>query len=190
MAPAPRRGESAPGSPGQADRLIAAAVMIGQSELRQSIFVDISLFQACAMELRPVARLATCSKRLVVVGDQRAHDGLAAVVVVPDGCSQGEDALQDTGEYAGRGVPAVAFQVTLPLNMSLTDSMIWRSGLKNCLPRRSGSPLRGGAEQDEPGCGEGGPEVVPVVVLAGDDDQPACCARTRALMSRACQRRD
>jgi hypothetical protein len=56
--------------------------------------------------------------------------------------------------------------------MSLTDSMIWRSGLKNCLPRRSGSPFAGGAEQDEPGCGEGGFEVVPVVVHVGDDDLP------------------
>jgi hypothetical protein len=71
---------------------------------------------------RGVARHTTYSKRLVVVGDQRAHDGLAGVVVLPDGCSQAEDALQDTGEYGGRGVPAGAFQVTLLLNASLTDA--------------------------------------------------------------------
>jgi hypothetical protein len=49
----------------------------------------------------------------MVIGDQRAHDRLGCVVVVPDGCGHGEDALQDAGEYAGRGVPAVAFQVEL-----------------------------------------------------------------------------
>jgi hypothetical protein len=83
----------------QADPLIAAAVMIGQSELRQSLFVDISLFETCAME----------------------RDG-----------------------------PAAAFQLTLPLNVSLTDSMIWRSGMRNRLPRRSGSPLRAGRSKMSP----------------------------------------
>jgi hypothetical protein len=58
--------------------------------------------------------------------------------------------------------------------------MIWRSGLKNCLPRRSGSPLRAG--QDEPGCGEGGFEVVPVVVLVGDDDLPGPAGGQRGIV--------
>jgi hypothetical protein len=49
----------------------------------------------------------------VVVGDQRSHDRLGGVVVVPDGGGQGEDALQDAGDYPCRGVPAVAFQVEL-----------------------------------------------------------------------------
>lgn len=89
-----------------------------------------------------------------------------------------------------RGGPAVAFQVTLPLNVSLTDSMIWRGDLKELLAAPLGLALAGGAEEDEPGCGEGGFEVVPVSVLVGDDDQSARCTRARALMSRACQRRD
>jgi hypothetical protein len=33
----------------------------------------------------------------VAVGDQRTHDGSAGVVVVPDGCSQGEDTLRSPG---------------------------------------------------------------------------------------------
>ena len=49
----------------------------------------------------------------MIVGDQRAHDGLGGVVVVPDGGSQGEDALKDPGEHARRGVPAVTFQIKL-----------------------------------------------------------------------------
>jgi len=35
------------------------------------------------------------------------------VVVVPDRRGQGEDALQDAGEYSGWGMPAVAFEVEL-----------------------------------------------------------------------------
>jgi hypothetical protein len=39
--------------------------------------------------------------------------GLACVVVVPDGRRQGQDALQDAGDDARWGVPAVAFEVEL-----------------------------------------------------------------------------
>ena len=53
------------------------------------------------------------SKGSVVVGDQRAHDGLAGGVVVPDGGGQGEDALQDADGDAVDGAPAVAFEVEL-----------------------------------------------------------------------------
>ena len=49
----------------------------------------------------------------MVVGQQRALDGLAGGVVVPDGGGQGEDALQDADGDALRGMPAVAFQVEL-----------------------------------------------------------------------------
>jgi hypothetical protein len=49
------------------------------------------------------------------------------------------------------------------LKVSLTDSMIWRSGLTKPAPGRPGSPLRA-----EPGLGEDDFEVVPVVVLFAD----------------------
>src|SRR6266511_6433220 len=52
---------------------------------------------------------------LVVVGEQGPGGRLAGVVVVPDRCGQGEDALQHAHDDACRGVPAMAFQVKLPL---------------------------------------------------------------------------
>jgi len=50
---------------------------------------------------------------VVVVGDQGADDRLAGVVVVPDRCGQGEQALQDPNADAVDGAPAVVFQVEL-----------------------------------------------------------------------------
>ena len=49
----------------------------------------------------------------MVVGDQGADDRLAGVVVVPDRCSQGEEALEHADGDAFDGPPAVAFQVEL-----------------------------------------------------------------------------
>ena len=57
-----------------------------------------------------------------------------------------------------------------PLKVSLTDSMIWRSALKNCVPGRSGSPWRAGRKQGRVGAGQGGLEVTAVVVLVADED--------------------
>ena len=45
------------------------------------------------------------------------------MVVLPDGRGEGEQALQHPGDRAGRGVPAVCFEVDLSLQVSLTDSM-------------------------------------------------------------------
>src|SRR5215207_5014373 len=53
------------------------------------------------------------SKGLVVVGDQRSHDRLAGVPVVPDRCGQGEDALQDPDGDAGDGTATVLFEIEL-----------------------------------------------------------------------------
>ena len=53
------------------------------------------------------------SKGSVVVGQERALDGLAGFVVVPDGGGQCEDALQDADNHALGGVAAVLFQVEL-----------------------------------------------------------------------------
>jgi hypothetical protein len=49
----------------------------------------------------------------VIAGKERSLDGVAGVVVVPGGGSQGQDAPQDPDHDAGRGVAAVAFQVEL-----------------------------------------------------------------------------
>jgi hypothetical protein len=51
----------------------------------------------------------------VVVGGQCAHDWLAGVVVVPDGCGEGEDALQDADGHAAGGAAVVPFKVELAL---------------------------------------------------------------------------
>jgi hypothetical protein len=42
-------------------------------------------------------------------------DWCAGVVVVPDGCSQGQDALQDPDHDSGGCVAAVTFEVKLGL---------------------------------------------------------------------------
>src|SRR2546430_17212282 len=51
----------------------------------------------------------------MVIGHERALDGLVGSVVMPDGGGQGEDALQDAGNYPGRGAPAVPLKVELAL---------------------------------------------------------------------------
>jgi hypothetical protein len=51
----------------------------------------------------------------VVVGDQGSADVVAELVVLPDGCGEGQDALGDTGTDAGDGAAAVAFEVELAL---------------------------------------------------------------------------
>jgi hypothetical protein len=53
------------------------------------------------------------SKGSVVIGQERALDGLAGSVVVPDGGGQREDALQDADGHALSGVAAVSFQAGL-----------------------------------------------------------------------------
>src|SRR5580704_18885789 len=80
----------------------------------------------------------------VIVGDQRSHDGLARVVVVPDGGGQGEDALQDASDNAERGVPAMAFEVELAFEgvVDRLDDLPQR--LEEPGPGRSGSPCRAG----------------------------------------------
>src|SRR6266542_2127524 len=49
----------------------------------------------------------------VVVCDQGAEDGLAGVVVVPDGGGEGEEALKDAGDDAVVGASAVSFEIEL-----------------------------------------------------------------------------
>ena len=49
----------------------------------------------------------------MVIDEERALDGLAGSVVVPDGGCHCEDALQDADYHAFGGVAAVLFQVEL-----------------------------------------------------------------------------
>src|ERR1039457_609620 len=55
------------------------------------------------------------SKGSVVVGQQGTLDGLARLVVVPDGGGQREDALQDADQDSCWRSAAVAFEVNLVL---------------------------------------------------------------------------
>ena len=57
-----------------------------------------------------------------------------------------------------------------PLKVSLMDSMTWRSGLKNRVPGRSGSPWRAGRSRQMRPSARTVFEAVPVVVLVRDDD--------------------
>src|SRR6266849_1885275 len=96
------------------------------------------------------------SKGSVVVGDQRPFDGLAGVVVVPDGGGQYQDALQDADQDAGRGVAAVAFEVELPLEcvVDRLDDLAERLEEPGSGP--VGLALAGRAEQANLAVGEGG----------------------------------
>lgn len=71
------------------------------------------------------------------------------MVIVPDRCGEGEDALQDADGDPADGVSLVVFEVGLPFSVSLIDSMTFRNGLNYADPARSGSPLRGWAEQQD-----------------------------------------
>ena len=55
------------------------------------------------------------SKGSVVVGEQGAYGAGVDLFVVPDGCGEGEQALEHAGCDTGRGAPAVALEVKLAL---------------------------------------------------------------------------
>jgi hypothetical protein len=82
-------------------------------------------------------------------GEQGPQGGLAGVVVVPDGCGQGEDALQDPDRHPDQGPTAVSLQVQLPQKVSLRDSISCRSGRNKSPARPLGSYLAAG-HQDRP----------------------------------------
>src|SRR5260370_9762932 len=105
----------------------------------------------------------------VIVGDQGSHDGLARVVVVPDGGGQGEDALQDASENAERGVPAMAFEVELAFEgvVDRLDDLPQR--LEEPGPGPFGLALPGRAQQLRPRAGEGGLTALAKVVLVCGD---------------------
>jgi hypothetical protein len=49
----------------------------------------------------------------VVVGQERAPDGLAGAVVVPDRGGEGEQSLGDAGDHSGGGAATVALEVEM-----------------------------------------------------------------------------
>src|SRR5216683_1835610 len=105
------------------------------------------------------------SKASVIVGEQGALDGLAGLVVVPDGGGQGEDALQDADQDSGGSLPAVPLEVELALEcvVDRLDDLAQR--LEELGAGPFGLALAGRAQQARPGAGEGGLEVATVVVL-------------------------
>jgi hypothetical protein len=89
------------------------------------------------------------------------------VVVVPDGGGQGQDALEHPDGYACWGVPAVLFEVKLAFEgvVDRFDDLAQRFEELGARPFRLA--LAGRAQQADPAIGQGGLEVVPVVVLMG-----------------------
>src|SRR5215831_19481811 len=94
-------------------------------------------------------------------------------VVVPDGCGQGEDALQDVDQDAGGGVATVAFGVELAFEDVVDQFDDLAQRFEEPGAGRSASPFAGRAQQADACPGQPGFELVPVVVIVGDDDLPS-----------------
>src|SRR5216684_8741362 len=111
----------------------------------------------------------TNSKGSVVISQERALDGLAGGVVVPDGGGEGEDALQDADGDAVDGAAAVLLEVELAFE-GVVDGLDDLAERLEVLPAGGlGLALAGGPEQDHPGAGELVLEVAAVVALVADD---------------------
>jgi hypothetical protein len=78
----------------------------------------------------------------------------------------------------------MAFQVQVPIEGALTDSMIWRSGLESRVPAGSGSPLRAGRRSRIPGGGQCRLDGGAVVVLVADAPSTLRSPRGCSMMSR------
>src|SRR5664280_243967 len=110
----------------------------------------------------------TDSKGSVVVSDQRALDGCADVVVVPDHGGEREDALPDPGEYAGWCSSAVLFQVELAFVGVEHRFDILTQWFEELSTRAGLFALASRSEKVDTGCGECGFEVAAIVVLVRD----------------------
>src|ERR1035441_908777 len=107
---------------------------------------------------------------LVVVGQERAFDGLAGVVVVPDRCGEGEDALPDPCEDTGGGASAVAFEVELAFEGVVDRFDDLPEWFEESATGAFGFTCSGRSQQLDAGAGQRGLEVTAVVVLVADDD--------------------
>src|SRR5664279_3338955 len=110
----------------------------------------------------------TDSKGSVVVSDQRALDGCADVVVVPDRGSERQDALPDPGEYAGWCSSAVLFQVELAFVGVEHRFDILPQWFEELSTWAGLFALAGGSKEVDTGCAQGGFEFLAVVVLVRD----------------------
>lgn len=114
----------------------------------------------------------TYSKGSVVVGHERAHDGLAGVPVVPDGGGEGQDSLEDTDQDAVWGVSTMLFKSELPLEGVIDGFNGLADGVQECAAGAWGLALVGGSDHGgvslaKP-CLDGGVAVA----LVDDEDEP------------------
>src|SRR3954468_4798443 len=96
----------------------------------------------------------------VIVGGEAAGDGGADVVVVPDGCGEGQDALPDADADSLGGMPAVLFEVELALEGVVDRLDHLPEGFEELRSRPVGLALAGRAQQSHPGVGQGRLELV------------------------------
>src|SRR3982751_6571542 len=126
------------------------------------------------LRVRPgVVTLDDLFQGSVIVGGEAAGDGGADVVVVPDGCGEGQDALPDADADSLGGMPAVLFEVELALEGVINRLDHLPEGFEELRSRPVGLALAGRAQQSHPGVGQGRLELVAVVVLVRDHDLAA-----------------
>src|SRR5665213_2030689 len=106
----------------------------------------------------------------VVVGDERAQNGLLTVMVVPDGGGQSQQSLQHPGHHALGSVSSVSLQVQLAFQglVDRLDELAERLQ-EPCSGPRSLSSLRRSDESCSPG-GQEALELGAGVALVGQDD--------------------
>src|SRR5664280_190940 len=85
----------------------------------------------------------------VVIGDERAQDGLLAVMVVPDGSSESKQSLQHPGHDALGSVSSVSFQVELAFQGFVDRLDELRGGLQD---PRTGSRSRAFLGRSDESC--------------------------------------
>jgi hypothetical protein len=110
------------------------------------------------------------SKGSVVICQQRAHDGLAGGVVVPDRGCEGKKPLHDVNGDALRRVPAVPFQVKLALEDVVDRLDDLAQELEELRSAAVGLAFAGRAQELQPGSGGSGFEDPAEVVLVSDGD--------------------
>src|SRR5664280_1068290 len=106
----------------------------------------------------------------VVIGDERAQDGLLAVMVVPDGSSESKQSLQHPGHDALGSVSSVSFQVELAFQGFVDRLDELPEGLQE--PRTGSRSLAFLGRSDE-SCALAGKEALELgagVALVGQDD--------------------
>src|SRR5262245_42577800 len=118
----------------------------------------------------------------MIVGDQRPVGLGCGFVVEPDGGGQGQDALQDADDHARYGAAAVAFEVELGFEGLVDRLNDLPQRLEELCARARRLARASGAQQREPLPGEGGFEVLAVVVLVADQHLPGTAGRQRRIV--------